>query len=196
VHGKWSADALDQMRKSKKIRPALLMVDWMNPMDFPGARPLGRHALQAARPAATLLGRARATGIPVVYANDNFGQWRSDFRAVVEECASGKPVSRELARMLAPSARDYFVLKPRHSAFFETPLQFLLGQLAINALVITGIAADSCILATALDAAIRGYRLWIPANCVASQTLERTRTALRAVQQFDADADLRRAPRA
>ena len=163
-------------------------------MDFPGARRLGRHALRAARPAATLLERARGAGIPVVYANDNFGQWRSDFRAVVEGCSSGNSLARELARMLAPSPRDYFVLKPRHSAFFETPLHFLLDRLRANGLIVTGIAADSCILATALDAAIRGYRLWIPANCVAAQTLERTRIALRAMRQFDQDVDLRAAP--
>lgn len=163
-------------------------------MDFPGSSKLGPPALQAARAAAKLLARARDAGHPVIYANDNFGQWRSDFHAVVQGCLKGDHFSRELASLLEPSPRDYFVLKPRHSAFFETPLQFLLDGLGINGLVMTGIAADSCIIATALEGAVRGYRLWIPANCIASQTLERTRTALRAIRNFAPDADLRDAP--
>jgi nicotinamidase-related amidase len=181
----------DRMR-NKRLRPALLMVDWMNPMDFPGSSRLGPPALRAARAAAGLLNRARDAGHPVIYANDNFGQWRSDFHAVIRRCLKGNHFSRELAGLLEPRPRDYFVLKPRHSAFFETPLQFLLDRLGINGLVMTGIAADSCIIATALEGTVRGYRLWIPANCVASQTSERTDTALRAVLHFAPHADLRK----
>jgi nicotinamidase-related amidase len=61
------------------------------------------------------------------------------------------------------------VLKPRHSAFFGTPLEFLLDELAVNQLILTGLSTDSCIMFTAHDGYLRKYDLWIPRDCVAAE---------------------------
>lgn len=154
-------------------------------MDFEGAERLGPRAVAAAAPTRRLVARARALRVPLIYANDNFGRWQSDFRGLVDACLAGNRFARALADALMPAPDDYSVLKPRHSAFFETPLHFLLDQLGVGALVVTGVATDSCIVATALAASMRKFELWIPANCVAAQTAARQRDALATIRHFD-----------
>jgi nicotinamidase-related amidase len=143
------------------------------------------RAVAAAGRTRRLVARARAARVPVIYANDNFGRWQSHFNGVVDACRAGNRFSRTLALALAPQPRDYSVLKPRHSAFFETPLHFLLDRLRVRSLVITGIATDSCILATAIAASMRKYSISVPSDCVAAQTAARQRDALAAIRHFD-----------
>jgi nicotinamidase-related amidase len=147
---------------------ALLLVDVINPLDFPEADQLLRYAMPAAQCLANLKARAKSAGVPVVYANDNFGRWRSDLSAVVERCREQGCKGRPLTELLQPDPDDYFVLKPKHSAFFSTTLDTLLRYLGTEALVIGGFATDICVLFTANDAYMRDLRLVIPADAVAS----------------------------
>lgn len=147
---------------------ALLLVDVINPLDFPEADRLLRYALPAAERLVELKARARRAKVPVVYANDNFGRWRSDLRTVVERCREPGCKGRELVERLRPDQDDYFVLKPKHSAFFSTILDTLLRYLGTRALVIGGFAADICVLFTANDAYMRDLRIVIPSDGVAS----------------------------
>lgn len=147
---------------------AVLLVDVINPLDFPEADRLLRHAAPAAERLAELKARARAAGVPVVYANDNFGRWRSDLSAVVERCREPGCKGAELAARLRPEKDDYFVLKPKHSAFFSTTLDTLLRYLGTRTLVIGGFAADICVLFTANDAYMRDLRVVVAADGVAS----------------------------
>lgn len=147
---------------------ALLLVDVINPMDFPEADQLLRHAVPAAERLAELRRRARKAGVPVVYANDNFGRWRSDLAAVVERCREPACKGAPLVELLHPGKEDYFVLKPKHSAFFSTTLDTLLKYLGTRTLVIGGFAADICVLFTANDAYMRDLRIVVPADGVAS----------------------------
>ncbi|VTS00656.1 isochorismatase hydrolase : Isochorismatase hydrolase OS=Spirosoma linguale (strain ATCC 33905 / DSM 74 / LMG 10896) GN=Slin_1908 PE=4 SV=1: Isochorismatase [Gemmata massiliana] len=147
---------------------ALLLVDVINPFDFPEADRLLRHAAPAAERLAGLKARAREANVPVVYANDNFGRWRSDLNAVVERCREPGCKGRELVERLRPDGGDYFVLKPKHSAFFSTTLDTLLRYLGTRALVIGGFAADMCVLFTANDAYMRDLRVVVPSDGVAS----------------------------
>ena len=157
---------------------ALLLIDFMNPFDYEGADILAPRAVKSAESAAKLKARMREDRVPVIYANDNFGRWESDFKAVVESCRERGGASAEIAHMLAPEPKDRSVLKPRHSAFFGTPLEFLLDELRVQRLVLAGISADSCIMFTAHDAYLRKYALWIPADCVASERDSYQRAAL------------------
>jgi nicotinamidase-related amidase len=161
-----------------QARAALLLIDFMNPFDFDGAASLAPRAVRAAKRTAALKRRMQADRAPVIYANDNFGRWESDFEAVVEHCRSRGGASATIADMLAPSEGDRSILKPRHSAFFGTPLEFLLDELAVTRLVLTGLAADSCVMFTAHDAYLRKYELWIPGDCVASERDAYRRDAL------------------
>lgn len=161
-----------------KARTALLLVDFINPLDFPGADDLAPHALQAARRAVQLRRKADSKGIPVIYANDNFGGWHSDFKELVDRLAKGRGAARELVKVLRPRKRDITVLKPMHSAFFGSPLEVLLDLMKARELIITGLATDMCVQFTAMDAHLRGYKTWVPADCTAAETVEAKATAL------------------
>ena len=159
-------------------RTALLLVDVINDMDFDGSESLVRFAEPMARRLRELKRRARAAGMPTIYINDNFGKWRSDFRSLVKHCVEDDVPGRAVATLLQPDADDYFVLKPKQSAFFGTTLDTLLRSLGTEAVILTGIAGDNCVLFSANDAYMREYRLFIPADCVASESEEQNARAL------------------
>src|SRR5690606_34868634 len=95
---------------------ALLIIDMINDLEFPGGEELFRHSLPVAERIAALKRGARAAHVPVIYANDNFGRWRSDFRQVVAHCLYDGVRGQPLAELLKPDEDDYFVLKPKRSA--------------------------------------------------------------------------------
>ena len=169
--------------KPRKSRVALLLIDFINDLEFPQGSKLLRQALPAARKTAALKRRANAAGVPVIYVNDNFGQWRSDFRRQVRHCLQDGVRGEPLARLLIPSEDDYFVLKPKSSAFFETTLHTLLVHLGAKKLIVTGIAADVCILFTVHDAHLLDYEIIVPSDCVASETKRDTDIALRVMRK-------------
>src|SRR5436305_8912595 len=157
---------------------ALLLIDVINDLDFPEGNQLLRHALPMARQIAALKRRARQEGVPVLYVNDNFGRWRSDFSAQVEHCLRDGVRGKPVVELLRPGEDDYFVLKPKHSGFFSTTLDTLLEYLGARAVVLAGMAANICVLFTANDAYMRDLHLVVPSDCVASNTEEENRYAL------------------
>src|SRR6185503_10597113 len=148
----------------------LMLIDVINDFEFDeGAEDLLRFALPAARQIAALKERATSAGVSSIYVNDNFGKWRSDFRALIAHCIDDDTRGRPIVELLKPNDRDYFVLKPKHSGFYSTTLYLLLQHLGARTLILTGFSADICVLFTAADAYLRDYHLIIPSDCVASQ---------------------------
>jgi nicotinamidase-related amidase len=162
----------------------LLLIDVINDFDFPSASKLLRFARPAARKIAALKMRLARRGIPTIYVNDNFGRWQSDFQKVVDRCLAPDAAGQDIARLLQPKANDYFVLKPKHSGFYSTTLEVLLEYLGAQRLILTGFAADICVLYTANDAYMRDYELVVPADCVASETAAAKRTACGQMKRF------------
>ncbi len=158
------------MHAPESATTALLLIDVINDLDFEGADALLEQANPMSQRLAALKERARASHIPIIYVNDNFGRWRSDCRAIVEHCTGAASLGRPIVERLKPTADDYFVLKPQNSGFYETTLQLLLRHLGVQTVVLTGIAADNCVLFTANDAYLRGYRIVVPADCLASES--------------------------
>ena len=175
-----------------KSETALLIVDVINDLDFPEANQLLRFIPAMSRRLARLKERAKQAGLPVIYVNDNFGRWRSDFRKQIEHCSHGP--ARRLVERLRPEEDDYFVLKPKHSGFFSTTLETLLRYLGSRRLIITGIAGNYCVLFTANDAYMRDYDLIIPSDCTISNTARENREAL-ALMKIFLKADIRSSTR-
>ena len=167
----------------KPRRTALLLIDVINDLDFEGSESLVRLAEPMAKRLRALKRRARAAGIPTIYINDNFGKWRSDFRATVEYCLKRDVPGHKVAKMLKPDAKDYFVLKPKQSAFFGTTLDTLLRDLKTKTVILTGIAGDNCVLFSANDAYLRDFKLHIPSDCVASNTEAENQYALQLMKK-------------
>ena len=155
-----------------KASVALLLIDVINDLEFPEGEQLLRHALPMARQIATLKMRSGKAGIPAIYVNDNFGRWRSDFSAQVDHCLKDRVRGRPIVELLRPEKDDYFVLKPKHSGFFSTSLDVVLEYLGTKTVILTGLAANICVLFTANDAYMRDFNLVVPRDCVASNTEE------------------------
>jgi nicotinamidase-related amidase len=148
----------------------LILIDLINDFEFDGAESMFKNTLAIAQPIAKLKKNAKASGIPVIYVNDNFGKWQSDFRKLVDHCLEDNVNGKPIARLLRPDERDYFVLKPKHSAFYSTSLDLLLRYLKANTLILTGIAGNICVFFTASDAYMRDFNLLVPQDCIASET--------------------------
>jgi nicotinamidase-related amidase len=157
---------------------ALLVLDVVNDLEFEGGAAMLPRAIRMARRIAALKARASAAGVPVVYVNDNFGRWRSDFRRIVAHCLDDDVRGRQVVELLVPDEADYFVLKPKHSGFFNTTLDLLLEYLQVETLVIAGMATDACVLFTAADAYMRDLAVIIPIDCVTALTVPAHRQAL------------------
>jgi nicotinamidase-related amidase len=170
--------------RAAKGGAALVLIDVINPMDFEGSEGLVKAALPAAEALLALKRRARRHGVPTIYVNDNFGRWRSDFRAIVALCARRSVPGGAVARLLKPEPRDYFVLKPKHSGFHATALETLLQALKVRTLILGGFATNICVLFTANDAYMRGYRIRVPADCVAANSPTDTRQTLAQMRTF------------
>jgi len=161
---------------------ALLLIDVINDLAFEGSEALVAEAEPMAKRVAALKRRATAAGIPAIYINDNFGQWRSDFRQTVAHCTKSTSPGRLVSQRLRPNSRDYFVLKPKHSGFFDTTLDTLLNTLGIRRVILTGIAGNICVLFTANDAYMRELRIYAPADCIVSNTAADNDHALRQIE--------------
>ena len=161
---------------------ALLLIDVINDLAFDGSAALVAQAQVMAAALAALKRRAATAGIPAIYINDNFGQWRSDFRKTVAHCTSRSSPGHRVSRRLRPRATDYFVLKPKHSGFFDTTLDTLLETLQIRRVILTGMAGNICVLFTANDAYMREYKIFAPADCIVSNTAADNDYALRQIK--------------
>jgi nicotinamidase-related amidase len=162
---------------------ALLLIDVVNDLEFPEGEQIFSNALSMARQIRNLKERARKAEIPTIYVNDNFGRWRSDFTAQVEHCLNDKVRGQPVVELLRPAEDDYFVLKPKHSGFYCTVLDILLDHLGVETTILTGIAGNNCVLFTAHDGFLRDFRLFVPWECVVSNTEEENRAALEQMQR-------------
>jgi nicotinamidase-related amidase len=148
----------------------LVLVDVINHFEFPDGSRLLQNAMQIAPRLARLKKRARASNIPVVYVNDNFGQWRSDAGKLLSHCLRTDCAGKPFVEAIQPDEQDYRVLKPMHSAFFQTPLDLLLRHLGASSIILAGIATNSCILCTAHDARMRDFKITVVADCCAARS--------------------------
>jgi nicotinamidase-related amidase len=161
-----------------RSRAVLLVLDMISDFQFPDGPKVQRAARRIAPRIAALKKRARDAGIACIYVNDNPGRWRSDSNALVEHCLRQGAPGADIVQRLRPDDSDYFILKPRHSAFYATPLEVLLTHLGTRRIILTGVSSHQCVLFTANDAHVRNFEVIIPSDCVAAPTGHDTRFAL------------------
>ena len=152
---------------------AVLVIDLISDYNFEDGDRLARVASRLAKPIARLTHRARKSGAPVIYVNDNHGRWRSDYQEFLRRCLHPDSKGKRIVETLALTERDYFIFKPKHSGFFATPLVSLLEHFGTRKLVLTGVTTEQCILFTAMDAYVREYELLVPSDAVGGLRLSK-----------------------
>ena len=178
---------------------ALLLIDVINDFEFPRGEELFAQAAALAPRIRELKRRTSAEGIPAIYVNDNFGRWQSKFDEIVRHCLEEDVRGRPFVQELVPDECDYFVLKPKHSGFYQTPLEVLLKHLGAERLILTGVSTNSCVLFTANDAYMRDLQLMVPQDCVAACkaeehdfAMEQMKSMLKAEIKASVELDLRK----
>ncbi|MFE2376136.1 isochorismatase family cysteine hydrolase [Streptomyces sp. NPDC059398] len=162
-------------------RSALIVIDMINTYEHPDASLLLPSVAEAVPVIARLLERARADGIPVIYVNDNFGEWRSHHGEIVDTALSAPHA--DLVEPIRPDDTSLFVVKARHSIFYETPLSYLLSQLGIEQVILCGQVTEQCVLYSALDAHIRHLEVTVPQDAVAHIHEDLADAALRMMER-------------
>src|SRR5579871_923510 len=167
-----------------KSTQALLLIDVVNHFEFPDGRRLLRNALQIAPLLRRLTERARRAKIPVIYVNDNFGQWLSDSTKLLRYCLREECAGKPFVEIICPEAKDYCVLKPMNSAFYQTPLELLLREVGAISLVMAGLATNGCVLCTAHDANMRNFKVTVVSDCCAARSRNEHDEALRNIKSM------------
>lgn len=162
--------SLKKRNISHSSKDALLVIDCINDLNFPGGEKVLPWAVRLAPRLVSFQKSARRKRIPIIYVNDNFGMWQSDFSTVLKHCMRKGSRGREVCRTLKPHAEDYFILKPRHSAFFASSLRPLLEDLGTERLILSGIATNLCVLFTAHDAHMYDYKVVVLSDCCAAES--------------------------
>jgi len=130
----------------------LILIDVINHFEFRDGEKVLRQALPIAPKLARLKKRAEAAGMSTVFVNDHFGQWRSDISKLLDYCVRPEAIGKRFVKQIQPDKNDYFVLKPMHSGFYQTPLEVLLRYLDASTLILSGLTTNGCIVCTAHDA--------------------------------------------
>lgn len=145
---------------------AVILIDMLNAYRHPDAARLADNVAKIIEPLADLVERSRADQqVDLIYVNDNYGDFTAGFAEIIGSALTGE--RPELVRPVVPVPGDRMVTKVRHSAFYSTPLEYLLSRLGTRRLILTGQVTEQCILYTALDAYVRHLPVVIPVDAVA-----------------------------
>jgi nicotinamidase-related amidase len=145
---------------------ALLVVDMLNAYEHPEADRLAERVERALPGVRRLLERAAEADVPIVYVNDNYGDWNSSSEELAAKAMEG--AHPELVEPVLPAAGHSFVIKARHSTFYGTPLEYLLDQMGAERLVFTGQVTEQCILYSVIDAYVRQFDVAVGTDAVAA----------------------------
>jgi nicotinamidase-related amidase len=171
----------------RRSRVAVLLIDVINHFEFIDGKQILQNALRIAPHLARLKRRAKNSNIPIIYVNDNFGQWHSDAAKLLAYCLRPGCAGKPFVEQIKPGDDDYCILKPMHSAFYQSPLDVLLRHLGISSLILAGLTTNSCILCTAHDANMRDLKVTVLSDCCAARTLGDHKKAIANIEQI-ADA--------
>ncbi len=159
---------------------ALLVIDMLNPYEHEDAETLKRSVQEMIAPLSELISEAREHELLTVYVNDNFGDWSAARPELIERALAGN--GRELVEPIMPAEGTPFVVKARHSVFYETQLEYLLRQKKVDQVLLAGQVTEQCILYSALDAYVRHFEVIVPRDCVAHIHDDLADAALRMMQ--------------
>jgi nicotinamidase-related amidase len=162
-------------------RTALLVIDMLNTYEHEDADLLAKSVAEVAPQIRVLIDRARDEQVPVIYVNDNYGDWNTSADELSRRALKGR--RPDLVEPVVPIGDSAFVVKARHSAFYATLLEYLLESEGIGRIVLSGQVTEQCILYTALDAYVRHFAVAVPSDAVAHIHEHLARAALEMMER-------------
>ena len=162
------------------MKQALLIIDMQNGFLQPQSPLCIRGALATVPACARVISACRAAGVPVIFINRAYRADGSDVELTRRQVwarggepltpGSTGPLSVENPPEFGRASGDYEIIKPRYSAFFQTPLDLLLRRLGVDTVVLTGTTTPNCIRTTCYDAISLDYRVVVVEDCCSSNT--------------------------
>jgi nicotinamidase-related amidase len=168
------------MSKSNN-KSALIVIDMINTYDFEDTDKLVPSVRETLPCMVDLVERAKESDVLTVYVNDNYGAWHLDRAGLVEQALAGGHA--DLVEPIVPAGDVDFIVKARHSIFYQTPLEYLLRQEGIERLILTGQVTEQCVLYSALDAYIRHFGVTVPPDAVAHIHEDLAESALKMMER-------------
>lgn len=145
---------------------AVVVVDMLNTYRHEDAELLAPNAAAIIDPLVGLIDGARKRDdVDLIYVNDNYGDFTAQFSDIVAAALAGE--HPDLVRPIAPADGCLLLTKVRHSVFYATALDYLLGRLGTRRVILAGQVTEQCILYSALDAYVRHFDVVIPSDAVA-----------------------------
>ncbi|WP_100332961.1 isochorismatase family cysteine hydrolase [Bacillus alkalisoli] len=151
-------------------KTALLIIDMINDFQFNHGKILADKTIGMLPNILELKKHMNKHKLPIIYVNDHYDLWQADYTKIIDKCTN--EISKNVIRSITPDKDDFFLIKPRHSAFYDTPLHTMLLHFNVTDLILTGIAGNICVLFTANDAYMRDFSLTIPKDAIASNSDE------------------------
>jgi nicotinamidase-related amidase len=148
------------------VKDALVLVDVVQTFEHEDGDKLLESFRSRHEGFVAALERARHDGVPVVYANDNFGVWDGDAPRLVRSAMEGR--GGELVEAIEPRDGETYVVKPRYSAFDHTPLELILRELEVERLLLGGMSTEGCVAQTTIDARELGFKVTVLARACAT----------------------------
>ena len=162
------------------MKSAVIVIDMLNEYDHEDANVLVESVREALPAMQRVIERAHDEGTPVVYVNDNYGDWAAGRSELIERAVAGR--HSDVVEPIAPRDGTWFIAKARHSIFYETQLEYLLRQAEIERLVLSGQVTEQCILYSALDAYVRHFEVAVAPDAVAHIHADLADAALRMME--------------
>ena len=163
------------------MKSAVIVVDMLNEYDHEDADVLVESVREALPAMRSVIERAHGQGTPVVYVNDNYGDWAAGRSELIERAVAGR--ARDVVEPIAPREGTWFIAKARHSIFYETQLEYLLREQEVERIVLVGQVTEQCILYSALDAYVRHFEVAVPRDAVAGIHADLANCALRMMER-------------
>jgi nicotinamidase-related amidase len=158
------------------VKDALILIDVLSDFRHEDGERLAASFARVQPVLRELIDGRRANGVPVVYANDHFGDWTADRSQIVERAVRG--ACGDLIEPIAPRSDETLLIKPRYSAFEGTPLRLLLRDLGTERILLAGTALEMCVTQTAIAAREAGFKVSVTVDACASVDDANARIAL------------------
>jgi nicotinamidase-related amidase len=161
-------------------KSALIVIDMLNRYEHDDAEPLVESVRERLPAMQRLVDAARERDVLTVYVNDNYGDWTAHAASLSEYALAGP--HPELIEPIVPAEDVPFVIKARHSIFYETQVEYLLRQEDVGRVVLMGQVTEQCILYSALDAYVRHFEVAVAPDAVAHIHADLADAALRMME--------------
>jgi nicotinamidase-related amidase len=158
---------------------ALIVIDMLNPYDHPDAEPLTESVRGMIDQLQALIAAARDE-VQLVYVNDHNDDWTAGPKEIAQRALKGD--APELVEPLLPPEDVPFIIKARHSIFYQSLLEYFLRREEISRLVFTGQVTEQCILYSALDGYLRHFEVVVATDAIACIHQDLAQAAMRMME--------------